>query len=133
MSKPYASRAVSDYGVLWSGYRRSGAVVADWPGLYSGNTATSYPESSPYAQTSGNFYTAPPVAYQPGKAGRRVLNMVIIDCTTAGGVCRPAPVVAVGRFFMQRRSNVAGDRDVFVEFGGLLPTPLPTSDIKLYR
>jgi hypothetical protein len=133
-SKPYTlPRVATDYGVLWAGYRRSGATVADWPALYSGNTATSYPEPSPYAQTSGDYFTAPPVAYQPGKPGRRVLNMVIIDCTTAGGVCRPAPVLGVGRFLMQRRSNVSGDRDVFVEFGGLLPTPLPTSDIKLYR
>jgi len=133
MSKPYGLRTATDYGVLWSGFRRSGATVAQWPALYSGNTATSYPEPSPYAQGSGNFFTAPPVATQPGKAGRRVLNMVIVDCTTAGGVCRPAPVLAVGRFLMQRRSNVPGDRDIFVEFGGLLPTPLPTSDIKLYR
>jgi hypothetical protein len=133
-SKPYTlPRVATDYGVLWAGYRRSGATVADWPALYSGNTATSYPEPSPYAQTTGNYFTAPPVAYQPGKPGRRVLNMVIIDCTAAGGVCRPAPVVSVGRFLMQRRADVAGDRDVFVEFGGLLPTPLPTSDIKLYR
>ncbi len=133
MSKPYGLRTVGNYGVLWSGYRKTGAVVSQWPTLYSGNTATSYPEPSPYAQASGSFYTAPPASAQPGKAGRRVLNMVIVDCTTAGGVCRPAPVLAVGRFLMQRRSDVAGDRDVFVEFGGLLPTPLPTSDIKLYR
>jgi len=135
MSKPYSLRtgAGTDYGVLWAGFRRAGATVSQWPTLYPGNTATSYPEPSPYAQTSGNFFTAPPVSTQPGKAGRRVLNMVIVDCTTAGGVCRPAPVLAVGRFLMQRRSDVAGDRDIFVEFGGLLPTPLPTSDIKLYR
>jgi len=130
--RPYSLRAATDYGVLWSGYRRSGAVVSDWPTLYQGNTATSYPEPSPYAQASGNFFTAPPVSVQPGKAGRRVLNMVIIDCTTAGGVCRPATVLGVGRFLMQTRS-VPTAKDVFVEFGGLLPTPLPTSDIKLYR
>jgi len=131
--RPYSLRAATDYGVLWSGFRKTGAVVSQWSTLYSGNTSTSYPEPSPYAQTSGNFYTAPPVAYQPGKAGRRVLNMVIVNCTTAGGVCRQATVLAVGRFLMQRRSDVPGDRDIFVEFGGLLPTPLPTSDIKLYR
>jgi len=130
--RPYSLRTATDYGVLWSGYRRAGAVVSDWPTLYQGNTATSYPEPSPYAQGSGNFFTAPPVAIQPGKPGRRVLNMVIIDCTTAGGVCRPATVLGVGRFLMQTRS-VPTAKDVFVEFGGLLPTPLPTSDIKLYR
>ncbi len=129
---PYSLRAATDYGVLWSGYRRNGAVVSNWPALYQGNTATSYPEPSPYAQGSGNFFTAPAVSIQPGKAGRRVLNMVIIDCTTAGGVCRPATVLGVGRFLMQTRS-IPTSKDVFVEFGGLLPTPLPTSDIKLYR
>lgn len=131
--RPYSLRTATDYGVLWSGFRRSGATTAQWSTLYPGNTATSYPEPSPYAQSSGNFFTAPPVAYQPGKPGRRVLNMVIVDCSTLGGVCRPATVLGVGRFLMQRRSDVPGDRDVFVEFGGLLPTPLPTSDIKLYR
>lgn len=132
--KPYSLRsgAGTDYGVLWAGFRRAGATVAQWPTLYPGNTATSYPEPSPYAQASGSFFTAPAVSIQPGKAGRRVLNMVIIDCTTAGGVCRQATVLGVGRFLMQTRS-VPTAKDVFVEFGGLLPTPLPTSDIKLYR
>ena len=124
--KPYSSRTATDYGVLWSGYRKSGLHFSE----YGSNTATAYPEPSPYAQSSGAFYNAPPVAYQPGKAGRRVLNMVIIDCKTVGGVCRPATVLGVGRFLMQIRSD---DKDVYVEFGGLLPTPLPTSDIKLYR
>lgn len=133
MPRPYSSRTATDYGVLWSGFRRSGATTSQWPTLYPGNAATSYPESSPYAQSSGNFFTAPPVAYQPGRPGRRVLNMVIVSCTTTGGVCRPATVMGVGRFLMQRRADVSGDRDIYVEFGGLLPTPLPTSDIKLYR
>ncbi len=126
---PYASRTFASYGVLWSAYRPSGATVAQWSTLYNGN-AVNYPESSPYAQRSGNYFLAPPVAYTP-VPGRRIMNMVIVDCTTAGGVCRPASVLGIGRFFLQMQAS--GPKDVYVEFGGLLPTPLPTSDIKLYR
>jgi Flp pilus assembly protein TadG len=128
---PYSARTAADYGVLWSRYRPIGKTVADWNTLYSGNTATSYPEPSPYEQTSGAFFQAPSVSH-PGVSGRRALNLVIVDCSAAGGVCRPATVVGVGKFFMQRKSNTSGN-EIFVEFGGLLPTPLPTSDIKLYR
>jgi len=129
--KPYTiPRTFSDYGVLWSGFRPAGRVTTDWPTLYSGGTATSYPEPSPYAQTSGNFFLAPS---HPAKPGRRVLNMVILECLSAGGVCRPAVVLGVGKFLMQKKANTPSDKELYVEFGGLLPTPLPTSDIKLYR
>jgi hypothetical protein len=124
---PYTSRSFADYGVLWSAYRPTGATVSQWPALYHGN-ATTYPETSPYAQTSGNFFRAPT---NPGRTGRRVLNMVIVNCTTLGGNCRKADVLGIGKFFMQRKTN--GPKEIDVEFGGLLPTPLPTSDIKLYR
>ena len=127
-------RTEADYGVLWSAHRPSGATVAQWSTLYSGKTATSYPEASPYAQSSGDFFSAPSVANRPGKPGRRDLNMVIVDCSATGGNCRPATVLGVGKFFMQRKaSEPNSDKDLYVEFGGLLPTPLPNSDIKLYR
>jgi len=133
-AKPYSLRTATDYGVLWAGNRPSGATVAQWSTLYNGNTATSYPETSPYAQTSGDFFTAPAVAHRPGIPRRRVLNMVIVDCSAAGGNCRPVTVLGVGRFLMQRKASLPNsDKDLYVEFGGLLPTPLPTSDIKLYR
>lgn len=131
---PYASRTFADYGVLWAAYRPTGATVSQWPTLYQGGNATSYPETSPYAQTSGsNFFQQPSAAHRPGKSGRRALNMVIVDCLTAGGVCRPATVLGIGKFFMQKKANQPGNKEIYVEFGGLLPTPLPTSDIKLYR
>jgi len=129
-SLPYAARTAADYGVLWSRYRPVGKTVADWSTLYATNTATSYPEPSPYAQTSGSYYTAPSSAHQ-AKPGRRTLNLTIVDCLTAGGVCRPATVLGVGRFFMQRKANTANE--IYVEFGGLLPTPFPDGQIKLYR
>ncbi len=130
--KPYASRVAADYGVLWSGFRPAGATVSQWTSLYPGNTSTAYPETSPYAQTSGNFFSQPSVANRPGKSKRRVLNLVIVDCSTAGGVCRPAKVLGIGQFLMQVPTSASG-KEIYVEFGGLLPTPLPTSDIKLYQ
>jgi hypothetical protein len=130
--KPYTLRTARDHGVLWSRYRPTGSTVSNWSGLYKGVTANNYPETSPYEQTSGEFFQAPPGA-NPGSTGRRVLNMVIVDCSAAGGACRPATVLGIGRFFMQREANLPSDQDIYVEFGGLLPTPLPNSEIKLYR
>ncbi len=127
--KPYASRTFVDYGVLWSAYRPVGKTVSDWSSMYKGS-ASSYPETSPYSQTSGSFFRAPS---HTGASGRRVLNMTIIDCTTAGGVCRPATVLAIGKFFLQKTVNQSSPKEVDVEFGGLLATPLPSSDIRLYR
>lgn len=128
---PYAlPRASTDYGVLWSAFRPTGATTAQWSSLYSGQTATSYPEPSPYAQTSGNFFTAPTSASKPG---RRVMNMTILECKSAGGVCRTATVKGVGKFFLQKKANTPSDKEIYVEFGGLLPSPLPTGEIRLYR
>jgi hypothetical protein len=130
--RPYALRSIEDYGVLWSAYRPQGTTVSQWPSMYNG-AAENYPEPSPYAQGSGDFFESPPVAHRPGVPGRRVLNMIIIDCKTAGGVCRPATVLGVGKFFMQRKANVPGDKEVYVEFGGLYSTPFTLADIRLYR
>lgn len=124
---PYASRTFADYGVLWSAYRPVGKTYLDWSTLYGG-AAPSYPEASPYSQTNGSYFSAPS---HTGAASRRVLNMTIIDCTTAGGNCRPATVLAFGKFFMQTKAT--SPKEVDVEFGGLLANPLPTSDIRLYR
>ncbi len=126
---PYASRTFADYGVLWSVSRPLNATVSQWPTLYKGN-AVSYPESSPYSQTGGNYFQSPSSAHQ-AVPGRRIMNMVVVDCTTAGGVCRPAKVLGIGKFFLQ--TQVSGPKNVYVEFAGMLPTPLPTGDIKLYR
>jgi len=122
-----------DYGVLWSAYRPEGTTVSDWPSIYKDRATENYPEPSPYAQSSGDFFELPPTARRPGVPGRRVLNMIIVKCRTAGGICRPAEIAGVGRFFMQRQANLPGDKDIYVEFGGLLSTPFPPADIRLYR
>jgi Flp pilus assembly protein TadG len=142
--KPHALRSIADYGVLWSAYRPQNATVNQWFNLY-GESATakyptpldSYPGSSPYAQTSSS---SNPEYYQEnvnGVPGRRILNMVILDCENVVGLgCAKAPVLGIGKFFMQRRANKPApspDKDIYIEFGGLLPTPLPNSEIKLYR
>lgn len=130
---PYSSRGPTNYGVLWSAFRPDGATVSQWPTLYGGQSATSYPETSPYAQTSGAFFDQPPVIARPGKANRRVMNLVIVDCTTAGGVCRPATVMGIGKFFLQKKVNQPSDKEIYAEFGGLLTTPFPPNEIRLYR
>lgn len=137
---PWATRTFQDYGVLWSASRPTAAagdttdaaVSTRWTALYHAGAgeATSYPQPSPYAQSSGNFFLAPS---NPGKAGRRILNITIVACTAAGGNCRPATVRGIGKFIMQKKANTPGDKEIYVEFAGLLPTPLPLSDIRLYR
>lgn len=131
---PLASRTFNDYGVLWSASRPAGSTVSQWPltppnGGYGGN-ATSYPETSPYAQGSGNFFQAPTTT---GKPERRVLNLAIVTCPAAGGSCRPATVRGIGKFFMQRKANVPSDKNVYVEFEGLLDPALLNAEIRLYK
>lgn len=127
------SRTFAAYGVLWAYSHQPGSSAADWPTLYGG-TATSYPAPSPYAQTAGPYFTAPRPANQPGKPLRRLMNVAMVDCSaSAGGSCRPLRVMAYGRFFMQRKANVPGDKDIYLEFDGLLPESFPAGEVKLYR
>lgn len=125
----YLSRTFADYGVLWSAGRPDGATVAQWPTLYGG-TATGYQEPSPYAQTNGNFYNGN-VTHTP-RPGRRMINMVIVDCKTSGGNCQPATVNGIGTFFLQRQANISGDKEIYVEFIRRLQT-FPPAEIRLYR
>ncbi len=145
---PWNTRTFLDYGVLWSysrpevaaGDANDANVSARWgcvgctpssPGLYHAGPgeATLYPQTSPYAQSGAPFFLAPSVAH-PGKAGRRVLNMVIVDCPTSAGSCEEGMVRGIGKFIMQSKAT---NKDLYVEFAGLLPNPMPTADIRLYR
>lgn len=130
--KTYASRSATDYGVLWSAFRPAGATTSDWSSLY-GQTASSYPETSPYAQTTGSFYQKPNASHGTGKTGRRIMNVVIVKCHAAGGVCRQAEVAGIGKFFLQKKANQPTNKEIYVEFGGLLSTPFPPNEIRLYR
>lgn len=136
-SKPYLLQSgatnptkATDYGVLWSESRPVGKVVGDWPSLYKTQTAKSYPETSPYTQTSTPYYQGV-TGGNAGKPNRRVMNITILNCHSAGGICRPVQVLGIGKFFLQRQVGV--DNTVYLEYAGLLSSPLPSSDIRLYR
>ncbi len=122
----------TDYGVLWSASRPVGKGVGDWPTLYKSQTAKSaYPEPSPYSGTDSNFLLGPTV--NTGKDKRRMMNIVIVNCHAAGGNCRPVEVLGVGKFLLQTQASENGKKDIYLEYAGLLPTPLPPSDIRLYQ
>lgn len=127
-------RNFDDLGVIWSSSRPSGAVTGDWDTLYGG-TATSYPEPSPYKQSAGNAFHQGPSGGLQSLAGRRNINVLILDCVgmTGGGVCAQSRVMGIGSFLLQRRADVPSDRDIYIEFNGLLPSSFRSSDIRLYR
>lgn len=109
-------------------------------------TAPSYPTTasadfpagtppSPYNQAAGSPYFEGPS--RPGVRDRRVLNIVLIDCSVAPigpNSCAAMNVVGIGKFFMQVKANFAGgpNRYLDAEFAGLID-PVPPSDIRLYR
>ena len=118
---PGAPFTTADWGDL---YRGQGAIVAQYP---AGATA------SPYAQTSGAYFT-PPSTNTP-TVNRRLMNLAILDCTVpaGAGACKQVPLLGVGRFFLQRKAQLTGsDKGIWVEFAGLIE-PVPNSEIKLYR
>ena len=131
--KPVGSRMFSDYGVLWAASRPAGEVVGNWSALYgAGGSATSYPETSPYSQTSAPFFAIPPIN-PPGKSGRRMMRLLFVDCPTAGGTCRPATVLGIGKFFLQKKANTPSDKEIYIEYAGPEPKPLLNAELRLYR
>lgn len=108
-----------------------GSVGSGFPGSY---TAAPYNQFT-YSPLSGSsaYYQAPTHA---GKVGRRVLNIVILDCSSLGGgglSCAPMTVRGIGKFFMQVPANLTGStKTIDAEFAGLID-PVPTADVKLYR
>lgn len=103
----------------------------------------SYPGSSPYAQTGttgtadDDYFQAPTGVGAPFRmAGRRGLNVIIVDCPSSGGVCRPLTVLAVGKFFMQRQAQLGGSpasEGVFGEFARIMPSASLLAEVRLYR
>lgn len=140
-TSPETAADFSRYGALWSYSREvrdfstwpyAEYSTTDWPTLYGG-TAENYPASSPYLS-----WIDPPSG--PGalykRPNRRVLNIAIINCegvtSIPGQQCRMhLPVVAVGKFFMQRRANLPNN--ITGEFAGTFGPTLPPSNIRLYR
>lgn len=146
-----------NYGVLWSYARplkQSGLLIpsSDWvtgnanTSLYpEGPSAQNYPSTgydpaglnlaaSPYAQgltnKSGPYYKAG----SGGQVGRRILNMVILDCKNVvkNPGCDAVPILAIGKFFMQKQASFT-DKDASGEFVGLISEKELTQDIRLYH
>lgn len=133
------------YGVLWSYSREvkdfttspyTNYALTDWPQLYGG-AAESYPNIAPATSPYLAYVEAPVGVGAPHKiADRRVLNLAIIDCpantSIPGQQCSMhLPVLAIGKFFMQRRAELP--QKLTSEFAGIFAPPLPPTDIRLYR
>lgn len=89
----------------------------------------------PYNQTgNSNYYLAP--SGRSGERDRRVLNLVLIDCSkppVGSGACGKMDAVGIGKFFMLTKADFSGSpKKLFVEFTGLVE-PIPTSEVKLYK
>lgn len=139
-------------GVLWSYSRPLQAIgtpgnysagapfgTDDWDELYPTfppAATAAYPAgstASPYTDNTPAHFQAPVI--NPGTAKRRLLNLVILDCTipAGSGACQQVPLLGVGRFFLQRKAALTGTtKGLWVEFAGLIE-PVPNSEIKLYR
>jgi len=126
------------YGPLWSyaraveyaatepsaGYTTYGTT--NWKNLYNPGqpTATGYPSSTPYMQSSGANFQAPTGAR--GVRHRRVLNVPLLECPVSGG---RATVLGIGRFFM---TVPADSTHLFAEFAGLAAEQTLNVQTRLY-
>lgn len=138
-TNPFTSYAVSDW--CRSGLLPSNPLCPTGPGteagLYGGQAAPAYPTANPAPYFDPAFSTAPTGSGAAfATANRRVLNIAIIDCSAtpsiAGQSCsQQLPVLAIGKFFMQRKADLP--HRVYGEFVGLAAPPLPPAEIRLYR
>jgi hypothetical protein len=109
------------------------AVVGWPPPNIKAPATTPVPPTGPYQQvypatgtpstaTSGRFYQGPPT--HTAVAGRRNMNLAIIDCEAGGGICRPATVLGVGSFYMTTKANtkvgITTQRTIYVEYNRML-------------
>lgn len=138
------------WGVLWSYARErnwatgSDYALSDWPALYGGSADTGadgYPATgTPYQATTGKYFQAPSPSH-PGKADRRVLNLLIVDCDDPaypvpgpGAACATVKVLGIGKFFMQVPADSSGSpKKLHGEFAGLLPASLFKKQYILYQ
>jgi len=116
-------------GVIWSASLPATAPI-------SGRASNlNYPASdTPYSQTGGPYFRAPTGAGAAYKLEeRRLINLIIVQCQSAGGVCRPATVKGIGRFLLTRRSDISSDKEIYTEFVRMLTQGELMTEIKLYR
>jgi len=115
-------------GVIWA------AVPPETAPIPGRTVNANYPVGTPYSQISGTYFRAPTgsgAAYKVG--GRRLINLIIVQCTTSGGVCRPATVKGIGQFLLTRRSDISTDKEIYTEFVRMIPQGELVTKIKLYR
>lgn len=115
--------------------------VAPRPAYFNGNYPNSvgsgFPANTkpaPYNQRSNSKYFD---ERTDGVRDRRVLNIVILDCTVppvGPNSCAAMEVVGIGKFFMQVPADFTSgpNRQLDVEFAGLVDDVL-LSEIRLYR
>lgn len=112
-------------GVYWS-VRRPDPTVVTTPVTTNSN----YPGTgTPYSQTSGSPYFHDGGSGQ--LAGRRLLNLTILQCTAAGGACRPTRIRMIGQYLLQTRGSVAND--INLEFNRTLSQDEILGEVKLYQ
>lgn len=143
---PFPGGSTAQYGPLWA-YARAVAystyaakpvepatgyttmTTAAWPILYNQQIAkSSYPVLTPYMMGGGVNFLAPSAAHAPGIGNRRVLNVPLLDCSTAPS--SNATVLAVGKFFMM---TPATDKVLAAEFAGVLPIERIPGFIGLFK
>jgi hypothetical protein len=113
-SAPNPPASGDEYGLLWSFAKPVRFVdgtefpKTQWSGLFFPNgpaSNTNYPVlKTPYSvsYTSGKFFQAPS---HTGELERRVLNIPLLNCTGLNSSATTAPVLGVGRFFMQVKAS----------------------------
>lgn len=114
-------------GVTWSFVRPTAPLNA------TRAANASYPASgTPYSQTAGKYHADPPAAsFAYRQTGRRILDMLIIQCHTAGGVCRDGVVQGIGEFLLTRKT--ADNDEMYVEFSRIVSISEFPTEIKLYQ
>lgn len=132
-----------NYGVLWTYSRPAVSSVSSassvsevWSQLFPSGASSVGPTYTVASSTWGAWqapylYDTQPV---PGVPNRRVLSVVLVNCTTtppSGGNCQPLSVVGVAKFFMQRTATTAAW--ISGEFAGLLSDAELQPSIRLYR
>ena len=140
--------AGTDYGLLWSYAKavKAGSppytayATSDWKFLYP---ATTPPSANSYyvSQSTTPYYDVihtlvpPSTGNRGGVRERRVLNVPLIDCTTAiTGNCTAATVLGIGRFFMTAPAmNTTLPAAIYGEFAGAINEQTASALVRLYK
>lgn len=120
---------------IYDNSNRSNYFNGNYPtDLYAGTDFPTGTPTAPYNQTATAKYFD---RRNDGVRDRRVLNIVLVDCTvpaTGPNSCAAMKVAGIGKFFMQVPADFSGgpDRYLDAEFAGLVED-VPLSEIRLYR